>query len=117
MTGVVSDGDFCVLDKRGHYDDGHIVLVQVDGPTDQPDPRSSASSAAGREGGAALRRTAIPAHDLPGGGGPGHGRAGRRAAAGFFRSVQKIARPAGRRRAFIMHLYTFCSAVFLTCLQ
>lgn len=37
MLGIVNDGDFCVIDKRGHYDDGNIVLVQVDGPTDQPD--------------------------------------------------------------------------------
>lgn len=37
MLGIVNDGDFCVINKRGHYDDGRIVLVQVDGPTDQPD--------------------------------------------------------------------------------
>lgn len=37
MLGIVNDGEFCVLNKRGVYDDGHIVLVQVDGPTDQPD--------------------------------------------------------------------------------
>lgn len=37
MTGIVEDGEYCVLNKYGHYDDGNIVLVQVDGPTDQPD--------------------------------------------------------------------------------
>ena len=37
MLGIVNDGDFCVLDKRGHFDDGRVVFVQVDGPTDQPE--------------------------------------------------------------------------------
>jgi SOS-response transcriptional repressor LexA len=37
MLGVVGDGDYCVFNKHGVYDNGHIVLVQVDGPTDQPD--------------------------------------------------------------------------------
>lgn len=35
MLGLVNNGDFCVLDKYGHYDDGRVVFVQVDGPTDQ----------------------------------------------------------------------------------
>lgn len=37
MLGVVSDGDYCVFNKRGSFDNGRIALVQVDGPTDQPD--------------------------------------------------------------------------------
>jgi SOS-response transcriptional repressor LexA len=37
MTGVVSDGDYCVFNKRGVFDNGRIVLAQVDGATDQPD--------------------------------------------------------------------------------
>ncbi len=37
MTGMVNDGDYCVFNKRGVYDNGRVVLVQVDGPTDQPD--------------------------------------------------------------------------------
>ena len=37
MLGIVNDGDFCVINKNGRCDDGCIVLVQVDGPTDQPD--------------------------------------------------------------------------------
>jgi SOS-response transcriptional repressor LexA len=37
MTGLVEDGDYCVFNKRGIFDNGHVALVQVDGPTDQPD--------------------------------------------------------------------------------
>jgi len=37
MLGVVNDGDYFVLNKRGLYDDGHIVLVQVDSRTGEPD--------------------------------------------------------------------------------
>lgn len=37
MQGIVSDGDYCVFNKHGIFDNGHIALVQVDGPTDQPD--------------------------------------------------------------------------------
>ena len=37
MTGVVNDGDYCVFNKRGSFDNSRIALVQVDGPTDQPD--------------------------------------------------------------------------------
>jgi SOS-response transcriptional repressor LexA len=37
MLGIVNDGDYCVFNKRGVFDNGHIALVQVDGPTDQPD--------------------------------------------------------------------------------
>jgi SOS-response transcriptional repressor LexA/transcriptional regulator with XRE-family HTH domain len=37
MTGVVNDGDYCVFNKRGHFDDGRICLVQADGATDEPD--------------------------------------------------------------------------------
>ena len=37
MTGVVNDGDYCVFNKRGSFDNGRVALVQVDGPTDQPD--------------------------------------------------------------------------------
>ena len=37
MTGVIGDGDYCVFNKRGTFDNGQIALVQVDGPTDQPD--------------------------------------------------------------------------------
>lgn len=37
MLGIVNDGDFCVLDKRGRFDDGRVVFVQADGPTDQPE--------------------------------------------------------------------------------
>ena len=37
MTGVVNNGDYCVFNKRGSFDNGRIALVQVDGPTDQPD--------------------------------------------------------------------------------
>ena len=37
MTGVVNDGDYCVFNKHGNFDNGRIALVQVDGPTDQPD--------------------------------------------------------------------------------
>ncbi len=37
MTGVVGDGDYCVFNKYGAFDNGRIALVQVDGPTDQPD--------------------------------------------------------------------------------
>jgi SOS-response transcriptional repressor LexA len=37
MLGVVNDGDYCVFNKRGSFDNGRIALVQVDGPTDQPD--------------------------------------------------------------------------------
>ncbi len=37
MLGILNDGDYCVFNKRGVFDSGHIALVQVDGPTDQPD--------------------------------------------------------------------------------
>ncbi len=37
MVGIVGDGDYCVFNKHGIFDNGHIALVQVDGPTDQPD--------------------------------------------------------------------------------
>lgn len=37
MTGIVSDGDFCVFDKHGHFDNGRVCLVQADGATDEPD--------------------------------------------------------------------------------
>jgi SOS-response transcriptional repressor LexA len=37
MAGLVEDGAFVVLDRLGHFDDGRIVLVQADGPTDQPE--------------------------------------------------------------------------------
>jgi repressor LexA len=37
MTGVIGDGDYGVFNKRGSFDNGRIALVQVDGPTDQPD--------------------------------------------------------------------------------
>lgn len=37
MLGILNDGDYCVFNKRGVFDNGHIALVQVDGPTDQPD--------------------------------------------------------------------------------
>ena len=37
MLGIVNDGDYCVFNKHGTFDNGRIALVQVDGPTDQPD--------------------------------------------------------------------------------
>jgi len=37
MRGVVEDGDYCVFNKYGSFDNGRIALVQVDSPTDQPD--------------------------------------------------------------------------------
>jgi len=37
MAGVVEDGAFVVLDRLGHFDDGRVVLVQADGPADQPE--------------------------------------------------------------------------------
>jgi SOS-response transcriptional repressor LexA len=37
MLGIVNDGDFCVFNKLGHYDDGRVVLVQVDGRAGEPD--------------------------------------------------------------------------------
>ncbi len=37
MASVIGDGDYCVFNKRGTFDNGQIALVQVDGPTDQPD--------------------------------------------------------------------------------
>jgi len=37
MLGLINDGDFCVFNKDGIYDDGRVVLVQVGGRTDEPD--------------------------------------------------------------------------------
>lgn len=37
MRGIVEDGDYCVFNKYGSFDNGRIALVQVDSPTDQPD--------------------------------------------------------------------------------
>jgi SOS-response transcriptional repressor LexA len=37
MLGLIGDGDYCVFNKYGVFDNGHIALAQVDGPTDQPD--------------------------------------------------------------------------------
>lgn len=37
MLGILNNGDYCVFNKRGVFDNGRVALVQVDGPTDQPD--------------------------------------------------------------------------------
>ena len=37
MAGILGDGDYCVFNKYSSFDNGRIALVQVDGPTDQPD--------------------------------------------------------------------------------
>ena len=37
MTPQVKDGDFCVFDRQKIFEEGRVVLVQVDGQTDEPD--------------------------------------------------------------------------------